>query len=273
MRIFLKIAAIFIFLNLNLSCSEKEPEFKKSRFKNVKITKKESPAVIISKPELIRTFPHNTGHFTQGLLIHNGIMYESTGQRGFSKLLKIDLQSGNTLQEKSLDDKYFGEGIAVYDEKIYFLTWTSQICFVYDAETLVETNSLTYYTQGWGLTSDGTYLIMSDGSSFIRFVDPEDFTIIKSIRVKMNGKPVEYLNELEYANGLIYANVWMKDHIVAFDPETGIVSKKINMSELRKNEANNPKAEVLNGIAYNRSTGNFIVTGKNWENYYEVKFK
>lgn len=272
MKFLIKILIISFFLTLNVACSEKEePKSAKSRFKNVEVTEKEAPAVKITRPELIRTFNHDKTAYTQGLLYYNGILYESTGQRGQSRLMKLNPQHGGLIEKVPLADKYFGEGIAEFNGKIYYLTWTSQTCFVFDAETLKEEKSLAYYTQGWGLASDGTYLLMSDGSSFIRFVDPEDFSVIKSVRVRMNGKPVEYLNELEYVNGKVYANVWMKDHIVVFDPETGIVSQKIEAGELRENEADNPGAEAFNGIAYNPETGHFIVTGKNWQNFYEVK--
>lgn len=266
------ISLIIIFTSLTLSCSEQKHETPKPRFENKVITEKETKRVELYKPEILRKFPHDKSAFTQGLLIYNGDIVESTGQRGQSSLRKVDVNTGEVKKHIALADQYFGEGISIYQNKLYFLTWTSQLCFVYDPDTFEEIHTFSYFTQGWGLTNNESYLIMSDGSSYIRIINPDDFSIMNTIFVKLNDKPVENLNELEFVNGKIYANVWGKDYILIIDPISGEVEGKIDMAQITALGALNPDADVLNGIAYNPSTNTFIVTGKNWDFYFEVKF-
>ncbi len=269
-----KIIHILLLITLttaNLSCSEKEQSSPESKFRNVEVTQKNTKRIALYKPEIIRKFEHDKSAFTQGLMIHNGFLYESTGQRGESSVRKINLFTGETLKIKDIPAKYFGEGITVFNDKLYFLTWTSQVCFVFDPDTFEELDSYTYYSQGWGLTNDDTHLIMSDGSAYIRFLNHEDFSTDKTIFVRLNGKPVENLNELEYVNGKIIANIWGKDYLYIIEPESGNVEGKIDLSELRPLGALNPNAEVLNGIAYNNSNDTYIVTGKNWDYFFEIK--
>jgi glutamine cyclotransferase len=265
---------IFLFAILsagNISCSEQQQEKPQTNFKNVETTVKNKKRIELYKPEIIRKFEHDKRAFTQGLCIYNGFLLESTGQRGESSLRKIDLFTGNIINKKDIAAKYFGEGITVLNNKLYFLTWTSQVCLIFDPDTFEEIDSFTYFSQGWGLTDDTKSLIMSDGSSYIRFFNPEDFLVERTLFVKLNGKPVQNLNELEYVNNKIYANIWGKDYLYIIDPDSGEVEGKIDLSELRPLGAVNPEAEVLNGIAYNNESDTFIVTGKNWDYYFEIK--
>lgn len=264
---------ILIFSSLNISCSEKEKKSQQSNFKNKNVIENVTERIELYKPEILRQIPHDINAFTQGLMIYEGNILESTGQRGESSIRKVDIETGKIIQQHDLSSQYFGEGITIYDKQLFFLTWTSQICFVFDTETFEELNTFRYFTQGWGLTNDETYLIMSDGSSYIRFLNPESFDIIRTLNVTANGKPVEFLNELEYVNGKIYANIWGKDFIYIINPFSGKVEGKIDLTELRELGANNPNAEVLNGIAYNQENNTFIVTGKNWDYYFEIKLK
>lgn len=257
----------------SLSCSENKQTDSKAKFKNVEITEKNTKRISLYKPEIIRKFEHDINAFTQGLLIHNGFLYESTGQRGESSIRKINLFTGEIVNKKKIEAKYFGEGITVFDNKLYFLTWTSQVCLVFDPDDFEELASYTYYSQGWGLTNDDTHLIMSDGSAYIRFLNHEDFSQNKTLFVRLNGKPVNNLNELEYVNGKIIANIWGKDYLYIIDPNSGNVEGKIDLSELRPIGALNPDAEVLNGIAYNPKSDTYIVTGKNWDYFFEIKLQ
>lgn len=272
-RIFIYIIVIITLSAVNTACSEKQQIKPEANFKNVEATVKNEKRIDLYKPEIIRKFEHDIKAFTQGLCIHNGLLLESTGQRGESSIRKIDLFTGKIVKKQDIAAKYFGEGITVFNNKLYFLTWTSQVCLIFDPETFEEIGSFTYFSQGWGLTNDDKSLIMSDGSAYIRFFNPEDFTVEKTIFVKLNGKPVQNLNELEYVNDKIFANIWGKDYLYIIHPGSGEVEGKIDLSELRPLGAINPDAEVLNGIAYNPKSDTYIVTGKNWDYFFEIKLK
>lgn len=223
--------------------------------------------------EVVRSYPHNTEHFTQGLEFHDGVLYESTGENGKSGIFKIDIETGKVLKSVALENEYFGEGISIMDDKIYQLTYKSQIGFVYDLNSFARIDSFTYQTpQGWGLTNDGHYLIKTDGTEFMHFIDPSDMQVVKKVPVYDRQGPVQYLNELEYYNGYVYANIWTTNNAVKIDPETGKVVSKINFEGLLPVIYDPEKpVDVLNGIAINGENGKMYVTGKLWPKLFEVK--
>ena len=228
-----------------------------------------------SKPEdavsVLASFPHDPTAFTQGLVYRGGFLYESTGLYGKSSLRKTDPATGKVLTRADLSREFFGEGITIIGESIYQLTWKSGRGFIYERETLGRKGSFTYSTEGWGLTDDGTRLIMSDGTEKLYFLSPESFEVTKVLSVKENGAAVTGLNELEYAGGRIYCNIWHSDDIVAVDPESGMVEKRIDLGRLRQRLSLASEAGVLNGIAWKPSSGTFLVTGKNWSEVFEIK--
>jgi glutamine cyclotransferase len=225
------------------------------------------------KPEILNASvksltPHNTAHFTQGFEFLNGELYEGTGQYGESVIAKIDLKSGNSLISKEIDPNCFGEGITILNGKLYQITWQQQKCFVYDVKSLVKIQEITYSGEGWGLCNDGKNLIMSDGTERLYFRNPQTFELIKTIEVYNNKKAFANLNELEFIDGKIYANVWQQNFILEIDPQTGKVLAQINCDEVIAKAKGT--GEVLNGIAYNPITKKLYFTGKNWSNIAEV---
>jgi glutamine cyclotransferase len=215
------------------------------------------------------TLPHDPTSFTQGLEFNSGILYEGTGQKGLSNVMQVDLKTGAIKKKMGLDANYFGEGITILGNKIYQLTWQEQKCFVYDKNTLQLEKDLPYVGEGWGLCNNGESLIMSDGTERIVFRDPENFQTQKTIEVYDDKGPISKLNELEYIDGLIYANVWMTNSIVVIQPENGKVIAVIDGTELVKQGRGT--GDVLNGIALNPENGKIYMTGKNWPKMFEVK--
>jgi len=222
--------------------------------------------------KLVKTYAHDRNAFTQGLVYEDGILYEGTGQRGQSVLKKIEFETGKLISELSLPTQYFGEGITIFKDKIIQLTWTSQVGFVYDKKSFKLITKLEYPTQGWGITTDNISLIMSDGSHNIHFLDPEYFNETGKVEVYDNVGLVESLNELEYINGLVYANVYQTKDIIAFEPETGKVVKRIDCSSIVPKGFEYEAEYVLNGIAYDKENDRYFITGKKWPELYEVKF-
>lgn len=219
---------------------------------------------------IVAEYPHSTLSYTQGLQYHDGVMWEGSGQEGESHLMTIDMKSGNRHILASLLDTEFGEGITIHRNHIYQLTWTSGKAYVYDLDgKLIDTKS--YRGEGWGITSDGEHLYMSDGSSTIRRVNPDTMRTEASICVTYNGQPLDYINELEWIDGYIWANIYLTSSIVQIDPERGVVVGYIDLPELRNRLKNNPEAEVLNGIAYNPENGHLYVTGKDWNTLFEIE--
>jgi len=221
--------------------------------------------------EVIARFPHDTSAYTQGLLYHNGVLYESTGRYGVSELRRVELESGRVLQRVRLPDDRFGEGLALLDGKLYQLTWESGVGYVYDVETLALLDSFTYAGEGWGLTTDGKSLIMSNGSDTIRYLDPQTFETTRTVAVSDRGSPLKEINELEYINGVLYANVYRTDWIVRIDPETGSVLGWTNMRGLLSARERTPYTDVLNGIAYDAENNRLFVTGKLWPVLFHVR--
>jgi glutaminyl-peptide cyclotransferase len=228
-------------------------------------------AVPVYDVKVIRTFPHDTNAFTQGLLIHDGYLYEGTGRLGQSSLSRINLEDGTVLQRKQLGRNYFGEGIAIVDQRIYQLTWQSNIVFVHDLETFADIETHYHPTEGWGLTYDGVHLILSDGSDTLQFIDPVSFQVKHRLPVRIDGRPVRYLNELEYIHGEIWANVWMTNEIVRIHPETGLVQAIVDLSPLKGLTHTGGTDDVLNGIAWDADNERIIVTGKLWAHLFEIE--
>ena len=221
------------------------------------------------KIEVVKAYPHDTGSYTQGLFWHDGSLYESTGLNGKSTFRKVDLQSGKALTKLPFNRKYFVEGSVILVDKLYILTWTNKVIFIYDANTLEYLSTYSYPREGWGLTTDGKSLISSDGSSRIYFLTPE-LKFERSINVTLNGRAVRYLNELEWIDGRIWANVYTTDTIVIINPDTGIVEATVDCDGLLPERLRTSDTDVLNGIAVD-SEGRIFLTGKNWPELYEVK--
>lgn len=233
-----------------------------------------NPAVrpAIQSYEIIATYPHDTSAFTQGLFFHEGKLYESTGKYGKSTIRRTEIETGTVEQFRDLPPEYFGEGIARWNDKIIALTWRAGLGFIIDLETLAPEDAFDYIGEGWGLTANNTNLIQSDGSPILRFLDPETLQITSTLIVRLNGKPLEKLNELEWINGEIWANVWESDLIVRIDPESGNVISVIDFTGLfPESEREHPNEDVLNGIAHDPETGRLFVTGKHWPNLYEIR--
>ncbi|HDP76369.1 MAG TPA: glutaminyl-peptide cyclotransferase [Bacteroidales bacterium] len=221
---------------------------------------------------IVRSYPHDPEAYTQGLFYHNGYLYEGTGQHGASSLRKVELETGKILQSVNLSREYFGEGIAILNDKIYQLTWTNGTGFVYDAATFKPINTFSYTTQGWGLTTNGNEFVMSDGSNTLYFMEPNGFSELRRIEVFDNDGPVKMLNELEYIDGKIFANVYLTDRIIIINPETGAVEGNIDMQGLLKSNERTGKEDVLNGIAYDPVGKRIFVTGKLWGKLFQVEF-
>lgn len=219
---------------------------------------------------IINSYPHDPEAWTQGLVFEDGFLYESTGaQYHRSSLRKVDLSSGEILNQYLLADELFGEGIVIHKDKIIQLTWRDHQGFVYDKQTFEKTGEFTYPTEGWGITSNGERLIMSDGSATLHFLDPETFEETSSIEVADENGPVISLNELEYINGEVYANIWYSDTIVILDPLTGKVTGWINLAEMPGFEERR-EHDILNGIAYDSEHDRLFVTGKLWPRLFEI---
>jgi glutamine cyclotransferase len=220
---------------------------------------------------VVATYPHDPEAYTQGLFWHNGALIESTGQRGYSTLRRVALETGRVTQNVALDDRFFGEGAAIVGDKIYQLTWEEGTCFVYDAATLARTGQFTYRGEGWGLTSDGTNLYMSDGTPNITVRDPATFGQQRTIVVRNAGRTVQWINELEWIDGHIWANVYMTGQIVVIDPADGRVEAVIDLSGLVSRLDVTWATDVMNGIAWDAASGRIWVTGKNWNKLFEIE--
>ena len=221
------------------------------------------------KIEVVKAYPHDTGSYTQGLFWHDGSLYESTGLNGKSTFRKVDLQSGQALTKLPFNKKYFVEGSVILGDKLYILTWTNKVIFIYDANTLEYRSTYSYPREGWGLTTDGESLVASDGSSRIYFLSPE-LKLLKTLDVRLDGRPVRYLNELEWIDGRIWANVYMTDMIVIINPSDGKVEATVDCTGLLPDKLRTRNTDVLNGIAYDKASGKIWLTGKNWPRLYEV---
>lgn len=227
-------------------------------------------AVEYYKLEVVAEYPHDVESYTQGLFFHKGQMYESTGMHGKSTLRRVDMESGRPLKKLNFDRKYFIEGSVVLNDNLYVLTWDSNVAFVYGADSLDYRSTWAYPREGWGITTDGGLLYASDGSSTIYVMD-EKFSLQRRIIVKYNDRPLRLLNELEYIDGRIWANVYMSDEIVIINPDNGRVEGVVDCRGLLPKYLYKPDTDVLNGIAFNPDTGKIYLTGKNWPKLYEIK--
>jgi len=229
------------------------------------------PSVPVHIYKIVNTFPHDPKAYTQGLEYENGILYESTGLYGSSSLRKVDLESGRVLQVYNLPSACFGEGITVWKDTIVQLTWRNSKGFVYDKNSFAPLREFFYTTEGWGLTHDGSRLIMSDGSSSLYFLDPTNFQLTGHLQVHDNNSPVGGLNELEYIRDHIYANIWATDRIAIIDPGNGRVSGWIDLAGLLEVKYRANPVDILNGIAYNAASNRLFVTGKLWPVLFEIE--
>ena len=219
--------------------------------------------------KVVKEYPHRTDAYTQGLFFQDGILWETTGQYGESTIRTVDLASGEPTQLKKLNSKYFGEGSVILDGVLYVLTWTNKVAFKYDAATLTYQKTLSYPREGWGITTDGKQLIASDGSANLFFLD-KDLKLLKRQPVTMNGRPLRYLNELEWIDGKIWANVYTTDTIVIINPADGKVEAAIDCSGLLPRKLRKKDTDVLNGIALD-AEGRIYLTGKKWPRLYQVE--
>jgi glutaminyl-peptide cyclotransferase len=221
--------------------------------------------------KVVHSYPHDIEAFTQGLFYDKGVLYEGTGQKSGSTLREVELQTGKVIKQYNLDASLFGEGIALYHDRIYQVTWENKVGFIYDKATFNVINKIYYSTQGWGLTTVNDKIVMSDGSNVLAFYEPEMFTIVSRIEVYDYEKKVDSLNELEYINGEIWANIWMSDLIARIDPATGKVLAYIDLKGLLPEAEKTPETDVLNGIAYDPDGKRIFVTGKKWPRLFEIR--
>ncbi|AXA92428.1 glutaminyl-peptide cyclotransferase [Massilia sp. YMA4] len=221
-----------------------------------------------------QTFPHDPQAFTEGLFYQDGVMYESTGLNGRSSIRKVELETGKVVLSREIPSMYFGEGIAPFGKRLISLTWQNQVGFIFDLETLQPQSRFGYEGEGWALTSDGERLYMSDGTAYIRVLDPETLKVTRRIRVTADGAPVTQINELEWVEGQIYANIWQTDRIARIDPFSGRVLGWIDLTGLDKLSGVAPGTDnVLNGIAYDKAKKRLFVTGKMWPKLFHIELK
>lgn len=268
MKIFLTLAAIVFCIT---ACNNDSSDDKDTAATTAPNT---VPAPANITYNIVNTFPHDTSSFTQGLIWQNNSLYEGTGWWGQSHLLKVDIKNGRPSQSVALDSAVFGEGITELNNKIYQLTWQNHKVYVYDAQTFKKLKELSWEHEGWGLTNNGTELIVSTGDSNLYFVNPETFKIIKIVGVADNNGPVGNLNELEYVNGFIYSNIYLSDLIIKIDPANGHILGKIDLSGLLAKAGKQVDTEegyVLNGIAYDSTKKSLYITGKKWPLLFEMK--
>jgi glutaminyl-peptide cyclotransferase len=260
----IKRALILLWVMLSLGCSAlataaQDPEAPSGR------------VAPVSGYQVVAEFPHDPEAFTQGLVYEDNGFLEGTGLKGESTLRRVRLETGEVEQSIDLHDVYFGEGIAVVEDRVYQLTYRNEVCFVYDRSTFERTDIFFYNGEGWGLAYDGTELIMSDGSSSLVFRDPETFRIVREVEVLDGDQPVELLNELEWIDGEVWANVWQTDWIVRIDPDSGAVVGWIDMAGLLPDNVAEDSVGPLNGIAHDAETRRIFVTGKLWPVLFEIE--
>jgi glutamine cyclotransferase len=220
---------------------------------------------------VVNTFPHDPEAFTQGLVFHDGFLFEGTGLRGQSSVRVVDLETGEVIDVHNLPQQYFGEGITIFGERIIQVTWKSRVGFVYDKQSLEVLDTFEIITEGWGLTHDGANLILSDGTSTLYFLDPENFEETHAVVVHDGDDYVRLINELENISGEIFANIWQTDRIARIDPLSGSVLGWLDLSGLKEHIEDISSIDVLNGIAYDEESGHLYVTGKLWPLLFEIE--
>ncbi len=262
------------FLLFTFSCKQDKKPLKQENIKNDERT------VQLINHTLVGQTPHDVGAFTEGLLFYEGKLYESTGSPEEIKMTRsiigeVDLKSGRIDVKVEIDrNKFFGEGIVFLNNKLYQLTYKNQMCFIYDAKTFKPIGNFKYTNaEGWGMTTDGKSLIVSDGSDKIYYWNPENFKVEKTLNITANGKPQDHINELEMINGYIYANIWLTPQIAKIDPATGVIIGVLDLGPIMQDaKNNNPRIAEMNGIAYNASNNLVYVTGKFWPYIYQIDF-
>lgn len=285
MRLILLILPIFFLIGCDANPENSNVNTKMGNTAN---SGKNSSAAPVFTYTVVKTFKHDSKAFTQGLVFHDGFLYESTGNYGDSTLRKVDLETGSVVKKKDLDNKFFAEGMTVFNGKIYQITWREKTGFVYDVATLEPLKEFKYQGEGWGLTNDGEQLIMSDGTHILRFLDPETFTVTRTVPVmKENGQPLFLLNELEYVKGEIWANIWHSEetetgttqgrlpnigkpnYIARIEPKSGKVVGWIDLANISPDDTGDSE-NTLNGIAYDAEKDRIFVTGKKWKKLFEI---
>ena len=224
------------------------------------------------RPVVVEEYPHDTSSYTQGLFFHGGTLYESTGQWGESTMRTVNLESGQAIQRLDFNEDYFVEGSVILGDELFILTWMNKEAFIYDAATLEYKQTYSYSREGWGLTTDGKSLIASDGTATLYFMDNR-FKVEKKVRVMRNDKPVRFLNELEWIDGKIWANIYTSDEIVIINPKSGKVEASIDCTGLLDKSLYSSTTDVLNGIAYNPDNGKIYLTGKYWPKMFEIELE
>lgn len=219
---------------------------------------------------IVKTYPHDPRAFTQGLEYFEGSLYESTGRRGQSTLRQTVLETGKVLKSVSLPAQYFGEGLTIFHGKIYQLTWLDKVGFIYDLRTFRKIGRFPFDTEGWGLTHDDAALILSDGTNRLQYIDPDSFKVTKTLEVYASSEAVTNLNELEFINGEIWANIWHSDRIARIDPRSGQVVAWIDLTAIAERETHEQE-DVLNGIAWDAGRRRLFVTGKDWASLFEIQ--
>lgn len=275
MRLYFLIFIVFLFS----TCSGTADNVNKTANVNRTNTNTSVSDVPVYTYEIVKTYPHDSNAFTQGLVVHNGVFYESTGEYGDSTVRKVEIETGKVLQKKDIAEDYFAEGLTILNDKIYQITWQEDTAFQYDMNfNLIK--EFRYQGEGWGLTNDGTNLIMSQGTHVIKFINPENFETVRTIVVNdERGRPLMRLNELEYIKGEIWANVWHSEqigkpnHIARIDPQTGKLLGWIDLQGISPDDVQRNSENTLNGIAYDPATDRIFVTGKNWKKLFEIKIK
>jgi len=258
----MKYLLIYPFIGLVMACGSKQEKQETERSTIPKINY-----------QVVNSFPHDQKAFTEGLLIHDGKLYESTGEKE-SWIGVVDIATGNTQKKVQIDPKYFGEGMTILNNKVYYLTWKHHLGFIYDFKTFKEIGQFNYDTEGWGMTTDNNNIIMSDGTDKIYFLDSVSMKPVKTLPVTQDGQPLKGINELEYVDGFIYANVWQTSTVVKIDVATGKVTGILDLSPLTKQARElKPEVDVLNGIAWHPKTRLMLVTGKYWNYIYVLKLK
>lgn len=257
---------------LMAACSGTTPKTEESNNTTTTTPKRETAMATQYSYNIVASYPHAVESYTQGLEYVDGTLWESTGQEGKSHLMRVDLKSGKRTIVASLPKEDFGEGITHYKDRIYQLTWLSEKAYVYDAKGN-KINTIPYRGEGWGITTDGERLFMSDGTSAIRIVNPNTLATERVINVTLNRRLLHNINELEWVDGYIWANIYITDSIVKIDPNSGDVVGYVEFDALRNQLKDNPQAEAFNGIAYNTSNGHFYVTGKNWNSIFEIEIQ
>lgn len=223
--------------------------------------------------EVVKTFPHDTAAFTEGLLFHDGALFESTGLNDSSSIRKVELETGKVLRKTDMASEYFGEGLTLVNGKLYQLTWRNGVGFVYDMLTFQPADTFRFYGEGWGLTTDGTQIFMSDGTEFIRVLDAATLEVRRVLPILAENTAVRNLNELEYIKGELWANVWQTDRIARIDPATGAVKGWIDLTNIFPASERTRRVDVLNGIAYDAAGDRVFVTGKFWPKLYQIRLK